>query len=139
MRVRPKNAKEIARNDAVYSYQGNRNPFIDHPEWVDCLFSDVCGGGDTTGAPETTTDAAAITTETGGATTALVIGSEILSRVTNWEDRSTAVLFGDGAGAVILQASEEPGIIATHIHSDGKFEDLLEVRPHFGLDATTRS
>jgi 3-oxoacyl-[acyl-carrier-protein] synthase-3 len=65
--------------------------------------------------------------ETGGATTALVIGSEILSRLTNWEDRSTAVLFGDGAGAVILQASEEPGIIATHIHSDGKFEDLLEV------------
>lgn len=65
--------------------------------------------------------------ETGGATTALVIGSEILSRVTNWEDRGTAVLFGDGAGAVILQASEEPGIIATHIHSDGKFEDLLEV------------
>ncbi len=65
--------------------------------------------------------------ETGGATTALVIGSEALSKVTNWEDRSTAVLFGDGAGAVILQASEEPGILATHIHSDGKFEDLLEI------------
>ncbi len=65
--------------------------------------------------------------ETGGATTALVIGSETLSKVTNWEDRSTAVLFGDGAGAVILQAAEEPGIIATHIHSDGKFEDLLEI------------
>ncbi|NIL93740.1 MAG: beta-ketoacyl-ACP synthase III [Woeseiaceae bacterium] len=65
--------------------------------------------------------------ETGGATTALVIGSEILSRLTNWEDRSTAVLFGDGAGAVILQASDEPGIISTHIHSDGEFEDLLEV------------
>lgn len=65
--------------------------------------------------------------ETGGATTALVIGSEALSKVTNWEDRSTAVLFGDGAGAVILQGSEEPGIIATHIHSDGAFEDLLEI------------
>ncbi len=65
--------------------------------------------------------------ETGGATTALVIGSEALSKVTNWEDRSTAVLFGDGAGAVILQAADEPGIIATHIHSDGKFEDLLEI------------
>jgi 3-oxoacyl-[acyl-carrier-protein] synthase-3 len=65
--------------------------------------------------------------ETGGATTALVIGSETLSKVTNWEDRSTAVLFGDGAGAVILQAADEPGIIATHIHSDGKFEDLLEI------------
>jgi 3-oxoacyl-[acyl-carrier-protein] synthase-3 len=65
--------------------------------------------------------------ETGGATTALVIGSETLSKVTNWEDRSTAVLFGDGAGAVILQAADEPGIISTHIHSDGKFEDLLEI------------
>jgi 3-oxoacyl-[acyl-carrier-protein] synthase-3 len=65
--------------------------------------------------------------ETGGATTALVIGSETLSKVTNWEDRGTAVLFGDGAGAVILQGSEAPGIIATHIHSDGAFEDLLEI------------
>ena len=65
--------------------------------------------------------------ETGGATTALVIGSETLSKVTNWEDRSTAVLFGDGAGAVILQAADEPGVIATHIHSDGEFEDLLEI------------
>jgi len=44
----PVDAKEIARNDAVYGGQGNRNPFIDHPEWVDCLFNDVCGGGDTT-------------------------------------------------------------------------------------------
>ncbi|MDJ0814033.1 MAG: beta-ketoacyl-ACP synthase III, partial [Woeseiaceae bacterium] len=65
--------------------------------------------------------------ETGGATTALVLGSETLSKVTNWEDRSTAVLFGDGAGAVILQAADEPGVIATHIHSDGEFEDLLEI------------
>ena len=71
--------------------------------------------------------------QTGGATTALVMGSEILSRVTNWEDRSTAVLFGDGAGAVILQASDEPGIVSTHIHSDGKFEDLLEVP--FGISS----
>lgn len=65
--------------------------------------------------------------ETGGARNALVIGSETLSKVTNWEDRSTAVLFGDGAGAVILQAADEPGIISTHIHSDGEFEDLLEI------------
>ena len=65
--------------------------------------------------------------QTGGATTALVIGSEVLSRITNWEDRGTAVLFGDGAGAVIVQAADEPGIISTHIHSDGEFEDLLEV------------
>ncbi len=65
--------------------------------------------------------------ETGGASTALVIGSETLSKITNWQDRGTAVLFGDGAGAVIVQAADEPGIISTHIHSDGKFEDLLEV------------
>ena len=65
--------------------------------------------------------------KTGGAKTALVIGSETLSRIVNWEDRSTAVLFGDGAGAVVLTASDEPGIISTHIHADGAFEDLLEV------------
>ncbi len=66
--------------------------------------------------------------KTGGARTALVIGSETLSRITNWEDRGTAVLFGDGAGCVVLQASEEPGILATHIHADGEYEDLLQVR-----------
>lgn len=64
---------------------------------------------------------------TGGARTALVIGSETLSRITNWEDRGTAVLFGDGAGCVVLQASDEPGILATHIHADGEYEDLLQV------------
>ncbi len=65
--------------------------------------------------------------QTGGSTTALVIGCETLSRITNWNDRDTAVLFGDGAGAVLLEASGAPGIISTHIHADGKFEDLLEV------------
>ena len=65
--------------------------------------------------------------QTGGATTALVIGAEVLSRITNWEDRATAVLFGDGAGAVIVQASDEPGIISTHVHCDGQYEDLLQV------------
>ena len=64
---------------------------------------------------------------TGAATNALVIGSEVLSRITNWEDRTTAVLFGDGAGAVILQASDQPGLISTHMHSDGQYEDLLQV------------
>ncbi len=58
---------------------------------------------------------------------ALVIGSEVLSRLTNWEDRTTAVLFGDGAGAVVLQPSDEPGILSTHMHSDGQYEDLLQV------------
>jgi len=65
---------------------------------------------------------------TGGAKTALVIGAETLSRITNWEDRGTAVLFGDGAGCVVLQTSDEPGILATHIHADGQYEDLLQVR-----------
>ena len=64
---------------------------------------------------------------TGGAKNALVIGAETLSRITNWEDRTTAVLFGDGAGAVVLQASDEPGVMSTHIHADGQYEDLLEV------------
>jgi 3-oxoacyl-[acyl-carrier-protein] synthase-3 len=66
--------------------------------------------------------------KTGGVENALVIGSEVLSRITNWDDRTTAVLFGDGAGAVILQPSDEPGLISTHIHSDGQYEDLLQVR-----------
>ncbi len=64
---------------------------------------------------------------TGGAKTAIVIGSETLSRIVNWEDRGTAVLFGDGAGAVVLQAAEEPGIFSTHIHADGQYEELLHV------------
>jgi 3-oxoacyl-[acyl-carrier-protein] synthase-3 len=58
---------------------------------------------------------------------ALVVGAETLSRITDWSDRGTCVLFGDGAGAVILQASEQPGIISTHIHADGKYRDLLTV------------
>ncbi|VAW90795.1 3-oxoacyl-[acyl-carrier-protein] synthase, KASIII [hydrothermal vent metagenome] len=58
---------------------------------------------------------------------ALVVGAESLSRITDWTDRGTCVLFGDGAGAVILQATEEPGIISTHIHADGKYRDLLTV------------
>ena len=64
---------------------------------------------------------------TGAAKNVLVIGAETLSRLTNWEDRTTAVLFGDGAGAVVLQESDEPGIISTHIHADGQYEDLLQV------------
>jgi 3-oxoacyl-[acyl-carrier-protein] synthase-3 len=66
--------------------------------------------------------------KTGGAKTALVIGAETLSRIVNWEDRGTAILFGDGAGCVVLQASEEPGVLATHIHADGEYEDLLQVK-----------
>ncbi len=65
--------------------------------------------------------------QTSGARNALVIGAEVLSRITNWEDRATAVLFGDGAGAAVVQPSDEPGIISTHVHCDGQYEDLLQV------------
>ncbi|WP_372982967.1 beta-ketoacyl-ACP synthase III [Marinobacter sediminum] len=58
---------------------------------------------------------------------ALVIGAEVFSRIINWEDRGTCVLFGDGAGAVVLEANEETGILSTHIHADGQYEDLLHV------------
>ena len=61
----------------------------------------------------------------GNAKRALVIGSEINSRIVDWNDRSTCVIFGDGAGAVLLQAAAEPGILSTHIHSDGQYQDLL--------------
>jgi 3-oxoacyl-[acyl-carrier-protein] synthase-3 len=67
--------------------------------------------------------------KTGSARTALVVGAEVFSRILNWEDRGTCVLFGDGAGAVILQADEETGILSSHIHADGKYENLLWV-PH---------
>jgi len=55
----------------------------------------------------------------------LVVGAEVLSRITDWSDRNSCVLFADGAGAVLLGASEEQGIISTHIHADGKYADLL--------------
>ena len=63
----------------------------------------------------------------GEAKCALVVGAETLSRITNWSDRNTAVLFGDGAGAVVLKPSAEPGIMSTHLHSDGTYKDLLYV------------
>ena len=61
----------------------------------------------------------------GTAKTVLVVGSEVLSRLLDWNDRTTCVLFGDGAGAVILQASDEPGIYASHLYADGQYGDLL--------------
>ncbi|MFT5501967.1 MAG: 3-oxoacyl-[acyl-carrier-protein] synthase-3 [Woeseiaceae bacterium] len=65
--------------------------------------------------------------KTGGASCALIVGAETYSRILDWTDRSTCVLFGDGAGAVILRESDEPGVLSTHIHADGAFEDLLHV------------
>ncbi|TVR81609.1 MAG: ketoacyl-ACP synthase III [Rhodospirillales bacterium] len=77
---------------------------------------------------------------TGQARTALVVGAETYSRIVDWEDRGTCVLFGDGAGAVVLQSAngdgvargeagwgEAPGILSTHLHSDGRFRDILYV------------
>src|SRR5690606_36451614 len=64
---------------------------------------------------------------TGTSKKALVIGAEVFSRILNWEDRTTCVLFGDGAGAAILEASEEAGILSTHLHADGRYEKLLHV------------
>ncbi|MDC9728150.1 MAG: ketoacyl-ACP synthase III [Methyloprofundus sp.] len=63
--------------------------------------------------------------KSGAAKTVLVVGTEINSRITDWTDRGTCILFGDGAGAVLLQASDESGVLSTHIHSDGQYEDLL--------------
>jgi 3-oxoacyl-[acyl-carrier-protein] synthase-3 len=67
---------------------------------------------------------------TGAARCALVVGAEIFSRILDFQDRTTCVLFGDGAGAVVLEASETPGILATDIHADGRHVDLLCVPGH---------
>jgi len=58
---------------------------------------------------------------------ALVIGSEVFSRILNFEDRTTCVLFGDGAGAVVMEASEEPGVLACKLHADGRHGDILNL------------
>ena len=63
--------------------------------------------------------------KSGTAKTVLIVGTEICSRIVDWTDRGTCILFGDGAGAVLLGASDETGILSTHIHSDGEYEDLL--------------
>jgi 3-oxoacyl-[acyl-carrier-protein] synthase-3 len=68
--------------------------------------------------------------KTGTAKKALVIGAEVFSRILDFKDRTTCVLFGDGAGAVVLEASSMPGILATDIHADGKYSELLCVPGH---------
>ncbi|MAA64064.1 MAG: 3-oxoacyl-ACP synthase [Alteromonadaceae bacterium] len=65
--------------------------------------------------------------KTGTSKKVLVVGAEVFSRIVNWKDRGTCVLFGDGAGAVVLEASEETGILSTHLHADGQYEELLHV------------
>jgi len=65
--------------------------------------------------------------KTGSSKCALVIGAETFSRIVDWTDRGTSILFGDGAGAVVIEASNEPGILSTHLHADGAYETLLHV------------
>lgn len=65
--------------------------------------------------------------KTGSAKCALVIGAETFSRITDYTDRGNCILWGDGAGAVILEASSEQGIISTHLHADGNYENMLHV------------
>jgi 3-oxoacyl-[acyl-carrier-protein] synthase-3 len=70
----------------------------------------------------------------GQAKTVLVVGAEVLSRMLDWNDRTTCVLFGDGAGAVILRASEEPGIIGAKLHADGRHREMLKANPNISMD-----
>jgi 3-oxoacyl-[acyl-carrier-protein] synthase-3 len=65
--------------------------------------------------------------KSGTAKCALVIGADAMSRITDWTDRSNCILWGDGAGAVIMTASDEPGILSTHLHADGSYNQLLNV------------
>ncbi|HEY7746381.1 MAG TPA: beta-ketoacyl-ACP synthase III [Desulfuromonadales bacterium] len=77
-------------------------------------------------------DAAVRRIETGVSKKALVIGAEVLSRAVDWEDRNTCILFGDGAGAVVLEGQEgEHGVLSTHLHADGSYWELL-YQPGFG-------
>lgn len=69
----------------------------------------------------------------------LVIGAEVFSRILDFSDRTTCVLFGDGAGAVILEASEQPGILATRLHADGRHTDILCVPGHVNAGAVAGS
>jgi 3-oxoacyl-[acyl-carrier-protein] synthase III len=63
--------------------------------------------------------------KTGAVKSVLIVGSEICSRIVDWTDRGTCILFGDGAGALLVGASDEAGVLSTHIYSDGEYEDML--------------
>ena len=68
--------------------------------------------------------------KTGAASKALIVGAEVFSRILDFKDRTTCVLFGDGAGAVVLEASATPGILASELHADGRYVDILCVPGH---------
>src|SRR5439155_22322907 len=59
-----------------------------------------------------------------------VIGSEVFSRILDWKDRGTCVLFGDGAGAIVLEASDKAGILSSHLHADGSYAQILNTPGH---------
>ena len=65
---------------------------------------------------------------------ALVIGAETLSNILDWTDRSTCIIFADGAGAVVLEASEEEGVLSTHLHADGQYDELLRTKGGLSRD-----
>jgi 3-oxoacyl-[acyl-carrier-protein] synthase-3 len=65
--------------------------------------------------------------KSGATKCALVIGADCMSRITDWTDRSNCILWGDGAGAVVMTASEAPGVLSTHLHADGSYNHLLNV------------
>ena len=71
--------------------------------------------------------------------TILVVGAEVLSRIIDWQDRNTCILFGDGAGAVVLRADNTPGILQTCLHADGSYADLLTARAGSGSGETSPS
>ncbi len=75
---------------------------------------------------------------TGGAKRALVVGAETMSRLIDWKDRGTSVLFGDGAGALVLEAAPRPGILSSHLHADGSYASLLQVPGGIGGDPGAR-
>jgi 3-oxoacyl-[acyl-carrier-protein] synthase III len=68
-----------------------------------------------------------------------VIGAEVFSRILNFEDRTTCVLFGDGAGAIVMSASDTPGVLATRMHADGRHADILSVPGHLNGGAVAGS
>ncbi|ADE11764.1 beta-ketoacyl-ACP synthase III [Sideroxydans lithotrophicus] len=70
----------------------------------------------------------------GQAKTVLVVGAEVLSRMLDWNDRTTCVLFGDGAGAVVLRASDKPGVVTAKLHADGIHRGMLKADPKVSMD-----
>ncbi|HXR62799.1 MAG TPA: beta-ketoacyl-ACP synthase III [Rudaea sp.] len=125
-------AAGVAARDVDLLIVGTTTPDLIFPSTA-CLLQDRLGAN---GCPAFDVNAAcsgfiyALTVadkfiRSGSARTALVVGAETLSRMIDWSDRGTCVLFGDGAGAVVLKASDEAGILSSHVHADGAYKELL--------------